>query len=83
MNNTPPSSPPPSSPPPSSISAFFPTRPPPPPPPPDMQLVPPNIDPALALDLRLRWLEAILLGVKQDARDRKGKEREPPHTRTS
>ncbi|RDB20846.1 hypothetical protein Hypma_012052 [Hypsizygus marmoreus] len=80
---TPPSSPPPSSPP-SSISAFFPHPmpanhhdPTPPKPPPH-----PTIDPELALDLRLRWLEAILLGVKQDyssARDRKGKEREKPY----
>jgi len=44
---------------------------------------PTTIDPALALDLRLRWLEAILLGVKQDARDRKGKEREKPHELTT
>lgn len=35
------------------------------------------IDPAMSLELRLRWIEAIVLGVKQDnARDRKGKERE-------
>lgn len=40
------------------------------------QSVPSTIDPALALNLRLRWLEAILLGVKQD---RKGKEREKPY----
>jgi hypothetical protein len=32
---------------------------------------PPVIDPALSLELRLRWLEAILLGVRQDAKDRK------------
>ncbi|KII87378.1 hypothetical protein PLICRDRAFT_125405 [Plicaturopsis crispa FD-325 SS-3] len=37
---------------------------------------PPVIDPALSLELRLRWLEALLLGVRQDAKDRKGKERE-------
>lgn len=36
---------------------------------------PPVIDPALSLELRLRWLEAILLGVRQDAKDRKGKEK--------
>lgn len=41
-------------------------------------LPPPSaIEPALALELRLRWLEAILLGVGRDpAKDRKGKERE-------
>lgn len=33
------------------------------------------IDPALSLELRLRWLEAILLGVRQDAKDRRGKEK--------
>jgi len=33
------------------------------------------IEPILALELRLRWLEAILLGVRQDAKDRKGKEK--------
>lgn len=38
---------------------------------------PPIIDPALSLELRLRWLEALLLGVRQDARDRKGKDRVP------
>ena len=27
---------------------------------------PTNIDPLLALELRLRWLEALILGVKQD-----------------
>ncbi|KAG5647826.1 hypothetical protein DXG03_007750 [Asterophora parasitica] len=83
---TPPASPPPtgsspSSPPPSSIAAVF-------PPPMDSKAVsnaskeapvpPASIDPALALDLRLRWLEAILLGVKQDSVDRKGKEHERP-----
>ena len=38
---------------------------------------PTTIEPALALELRIRWLEALLLGVKQDpsARDRKGKEK--------
>nr|GAT43596.1 predicted protein [Mycena chlorophos] len=37
----------------------------------------PSIDPALSLELRLRWLEAILLGVKQgDHATRKGKEKE-------
>ncbi|KAG1860725.1 hypothetical protein DFJ58DRAFT_726001 [Suillus subalutaceus] len=38
---------------------------------------PPAIDPALSLELRLRWLEALLLGVRQDARDRKGKDKVP------
>lgn len=32
---------------------------------------PPVIDPALSLELRLRWLEAILLGVRQDTKERK------------
>jgi hypothetical protein len=32
---------------------------------------PPVIDSALSLELRLRWLEAILLGVRQDAKERK------------
>jgi len=38
--------------------------------------VPPaKIDPLLALELRLRWLDALILGVKQDlGRDRKGRE---------
>lgn len=38
---------------------------------------PPVIDPVLSLELRLRWLEALLLGVRQDARDRKGKDKVP------
>lgn len=38
---------------------------------------PPIIDPVLSLELRLRWLEALLLGVRQDARDRKGKDKVP------
>ncbi|KAF8074888.1 hypothetical protein FPV67DRAFT_1475339 [Lyophyllum atratum] len=83
LSSTPPSSPPPGSPPPSSISSVFPALHPPPDPTTTklemIQPTPTTIDPALALDLRLRWLEAILLGVKQDARDRKGKEREKPH----
>jgi len=36
---------------------------------------PPVVGSALSLELRLRWLEAILLGVKQDG-GRKGKERD-------
>jgi len=37
---------------------------------------PPSIiDPALSLELRLRWLEAILLGVRQDAKDSRGKDK--------
>ncbi|KAJ7504352.1 hypothetical protein B0H11DRAFT_2170527 [Mycena galericulata] len=69
---------PPSSPPPTSMSAAFSALPWPPPTGPE---TPPKgspsiIEPALSLELRLRWLEAILLGVKQDTRDRKGKERE-------
>lgn len=36
-----------------------------------------TVDPVLALELRLRWLEALILGMKQDlAKDRKGKARE-------
>ncbi len=36
-----------------------------------------KVDPVLALELRLRWLEALILGMKQDiAKDRKGKARE-------
>ncbi|KAK0188948.1 hypothetical protein F5146DRAFT_688074 [Armillaria mellea] len=35
-----------------------------------------RIDPALSLELRLRWLEAIVFGVKHD---RKGKEKEKVH----
>lgn len=38
---------------------------------------PPVIDPVLSLELRLRWLEALILGVRQDARDRKGKDKVP------
>jgi hypothetical protein len=35
---------------------------------------PGTIDPVLALELRLRWLEALILGMKQDlSRERKGK----------
>lgn len=39
---------------------------------------PPVVDSALSLELRLRWLEAILLGVKQEfgGGGRKGKERD-------
>ncbi|KAJ7334126.1 hypothetical protein DFH08DRAFT_880222 [Mycena albidolilacea] len=39
---------------------------------------PPVVDSALSLELRLRWLEAILLGVKQEfgSGGRKGKERD-------
>ena len=78
LSSTPPSSPQARSP--VSMTAGFPISPthspkqsiskaPPPPPP------PPVIDPALSLELRLRWLEAILLGVRQDAKDRKGKDK--------
>jgi hypothetical protein len=35
----------------------------------------PGIRPVLSLELRLRWLEAILLGIRQDAKDRKGKDK--------
>ena len=35
---------------------------------------PGKVDPVLALELRLRWLEALILGIKQDlSRERKGK----------
>ncbi|KAJ7612486.1 hypothetical protein DFH06DRAFT_1015276 [Mycena polygramma] len=69
---------PPSSPPPTSMSSVFSTMPSPSPTIPETQskASPSVIEPALSLELRLRWLEAILLGVKQDTRDRKGKERE-------
>ena len=36
---------------------------------------PVSIDPALSLELRIRWLEALLLGVRQDARERRGKDK--------
>jgi hypothetical protein len=36
---------------------------------------PTHIDPVLSLELRLRWLEALLLGVRQDTRDRKGRDK--------
>lgn len=37
--------------------------------------LPASIDPALSLELRIRWLEALLLGVRQDARERRGKDK--------
>lgn len=37
---------------------------------------PGKIDPVLALELRLRWLEALILGLKQDLTKGKGKEAE-------
>jgi len=38
---------------------------------------PGKVDPLLALELRLRWLEALIVGMKQETgRDRKGKARE-------
>jgi hypothetical protein len=42
---------------------------------PPLNQAPATIDPALSLELRLRWLEALLLGVRQDSRDRKGKDK--------
>lgn len=39
----------------------------------------PHIDPELSLELRVRWLEALLLGVKNDGKDKltlKGKPQE-------
>ncbi|KAJ7765473.1 hypothetical protein DFH07DRAFT_902775 [Mycena maculata] len=73
-----PSGTPPSSPPPSNSMSGASSLPSPPPTIPETQLKgsPSVIEPVLSLELRLRWLEAILLGVKQDPRDRKGKERE-------
>lgn len=44
---------------------------------PEPSSAPPIIDPALSLELRLRWLEALLLGVRQDAKDRKGNDKVP------
>ena len=45
---------------------------------------PAKIDPSLALELRLRWLEALVLGVKQDVGiDRKGKAKEDYSTATA
>lgn len=50
----------------------------------DTPAPPTKIDPVLALELRLRWLEALVLGVKQDlGRDRKGKAREEYSTATA
>jgi hypothetical protein len=34
------------------------------------------VDPVLALELRLRWLEALLVGTQKDSHNRKGKGRE-------
>ncbi|KAK7012215.1 hypothetical protein R3P38DRAFT_3019916 [Favolaschia claudopus] len=69
---------PPSSPPPSGMSSVFSAIPSPPPPTipesPSHQSKP-VVDSALSLELRLRWLEAILLGVKHEPSS-KGKERE-------
>ncbi|OJA10164.1 hypothetical protein AZE42_01821 [Rhizopogon vesiculosus] len=45
---------------------------------PEPSTVPPVIDSGLSLELRLRWLEALLLGVQQDAKDRKGNDKVPP-----
>jgi len=60
------------------MSAVFSAIPSPPPTIPEASKGSPSVvDPALSLELRLRWIEVILLGVKQDAtRDRKGKERD-------
>jgi len=45
---------------------------------------PGKIDPMLALELRLRWLEALILGVKQDlAKDKKGKTRKAEYASVS
>ncbi|KAG5219631.1 Dynactin [Salix suchowensis] len=45
--------------------------------PPEPPVVAPTIDPELSLELRLRWLEALILGTKYD---HKGKETEPAGT---
>ncbi|KAG1740022.1 hypothetical protein EDB19DRAFT_1895405 [Suillus lakei] len=45
---------------------------------PQSSTAPPVIDPVLSLELRLRWLEALLLGVRHDTRDRKGKDKVGP-----
>lgn len=42
---------------------------------PDGVKAPPLIEPALSLELRLRWLEAILLGVRQEIKTHRGKEK--------
>ncbi|OCB86574.1 hypothetical protein A7U60_g6470 [Sanghuangporus baumii] len=39
------------------------------------RFVPPPIDPQLSLELRIRWLEVLLLGIKQDASAKSSKER--------
>lgn len=86
-SSTPPSSPPPSSM--SSVFPGFPPQSPPQSPPSvqpetttsvskptsDPIPAPAAIEPVVSLELRLRWLEAILLGVRQESKDRKGKEK--------
>lgn len=46
---------------------------------------PGKVDPVLALELRLRWLEALVVGMKQQdsGRDRKGKAREDSYAGVS
>ncbi|KAL5533458.1 hypothetical protein ACEPAF_5234 [Sanghuangporus sanghuang] len=39
------------------------------------RFVPPPIDPQLSLELRIRWLEVLLLGIKQDASAKSSRER--------
>ncbi|KAL5533463.1 hypothetical protein ACEPAF_5239 [Sanghuangporus sanghuang] len=39
------------------------------------RFAPPPIDPQLSLELRIRWLEVLLLGIKQDASTKSPKER--------
>ena len=41
------------------------------------EATPAHIGPELSLELRLRWLEAILIGVRQNERLRKGKDKVP------
>ncbi|KAI6164616.1 hypothetical protein EDD17DRAFT_1561535 [Pisolithus thermaeus] len=37
--------------------------------------LPASIDPVLSLELRIRWLEALLVGVRQDLRERRGRDK--------
>ncbi|KAI6041274.1 hypothetical protein EDC04DRAFT_2670104 [Pisolithus marmoratus] len=39
--------------------------------------LPTPIDPALSLELRIRWLEVLLVGVRQDPRERRGRDKFP------
>jgi len=50
-----------------------------------MSRAPGKVDPVLALELRLRWLEALVVGMKQQdaGRDRKGKTKEDTYAGAS